>query len=54
MLQLRYQKCLDAHPTGLGRGLAEAHTPGRGLGATLKSLVGSLTGRKGKGATAES
>jgi amyloid beta (A4) precursor protein-binding family B protein 2 (Fe65-like) len=47
-LQLRYQKCLDAHPQGLGRTHGNAQTPGggaKGLGATLKSLVGSLTGR---------
>jgi hypothetical protein len=47
-LQLRYQKCLDAHPQGVGRNQSNAQTPGggtKGLGATLKSLVGSLTGR---------
>lgn len=44
--KLRYQKCLDAHP---GRTTMTAHTPGKGLGATLKSLVGTLTGRKVKG-----
>ncbi|GFG29315.1 hypothetical protein Cfor_01214, partial [Coptotermes formosanus] len=46
--KLRYQKCLDAHPQGLGRTHSNAQTPGggaKGLGATLKSLVGSLTGR---------
>ncbi|XP_065346910.1 protein Fe65 homolog isoform X1 [Cloeon dipterum] len=53
--KLRYQKCLDAHPNGLGQGLAEAaNNTGKGLGATLKSLVGSLTGRKGKGGSLES
>ncbi|XP_049836125.1 protein Fe65 homolog [Schistocerca gregaria] len=47
--KLRYQKCLDAHPQGLGRGQQNAQTPGKGLGATLKSLVGSLTGRRLRG-----
>ncbi|XP_033224042.1 protein Fe65 homolog isoform X2 [Belonocnema kinseyi] len=46
--KLRYQKCLDAHPQGF-RNARSLNTPnGRGLGATLKSLVGSLTGRKNK------
>ncbi|XP_066589988.1 protein Fe65 homolog isoform X2 [Prorops nasuta] len=47
--KLRYQKCLDAHhPQGL-RNASSLNTPsGRGLGATIKSLVGSLTGRKNK------
>ncbi|XP_069695921.1 protein Fe65 homolog isoform X1 [Periplaneta americana] len=46
--KLRYQKCLDAHPQGLGRNQNNVQTPGggaKGFGATLKSLVGSLTGR---------
>ncbi|XP_044736073.1 protein Fe65 homolog isoform X2 [Chrysoperla carnea] len=49
--KLRYQKCLDAHPQGqaYNRNQSGAHTPGRGLGATLKSLVGSLTGRRSRG-----
>lgn len=46
--QLRYQKCLDAHPQGLGRSQSSIQTPGKSLGATLKSIVGSLTGRKGR------
>lgn len=46
VLQLRYQKCLDAHP---GRTAMSINTPGKGIGATLKSLVGTLTGRKAKG-----
>ncbi len=51
LLQLRYQKCLDAHPQGAGRGgTGGSHTPGRGLGATLKSLVGALAGRRLRGA----
>lgn len=53
LLQLRYQKCLDAHPQGVAggpRAPAGSQTPGKGLGATLKSLVGSLTGRKLRGA----
>uniref|UniRef100_A0A2A4JPS2 PID domain-containing protein n=1 Tax=Heliothis virescens TaxID=7102 RepID=A0A2A4JPS2_HELVI len=43
--KLRYQKCLDAHGgSALGAGTGEA---ARGsLGAALKSLVGSLTGRR--------
>ncbi|OXU27458.1 hypothetical protein TSAR_014227 [Trichomalopsis sarcophagae] len=46
--KLRYQKCLDAHPPGF-RNASSVNTPsGRGLGATLKSFVGSLTGRKNK------
>ncbi|XP_058796872.1 protein Fe65 homolog [Phymastichus coffea] len=47
--KLRYQKCLDAHPPGF-RNVGSANTPGngRGLGATLKSFVGTLTGRKNK------
>ncbi|KAK7872562.1 hypothetical protein R5R35_013791 [Gryllus longicercus] len=49
--KLRYQKCLDAHPQGAGRGgTGGSHTPGRGLGATLKSLVGALAGRRLRGA----
>ncbi|XP_014205013.1 protein Fe65 homolog isoform X2 [Copidosoma floridanum] len=46
--KLRYQKCLDAHPPGF-RNASSANTPSsRGLGATLKSFVGSITGRKNK------
>ncbi|XP_034938074.1 protein Fe65 homolog isoform X4 [Chelonus insularis] len=46
--KLRYQKCLDAHPQGF-RNANNLSTPsGRGIGATLKSLVGSLTGRRNK------
>nr|XP_012218960.1 PREDICTED: amyloid beta A4 precursor protein-binding family B member 2-like isoform X1 [Linepithema humile]XP_012218961.1 PREDICTED: amyloid beta A4 precursor protein-binding family B member 2-like isoform X1 [Linepithema humile] len=46
--KLRYQKCLDAHPQGF-RNASSLNTPsGRGLGATIKSLVGSLTGRRNK------
>lgn len=50
VFQLRYQKCLDAHPQGLGRSQSNLSTPAKSFSATLKSLVGSLTGRKGKGA----
>lgn len=46
--KLRYQKCLDAHPQGLGDNTANPHTPGSGIGAALKSIVGSLRGRKSK------
>ncbi|KAJ8680141.1 hypothetical protein QAD02_015928 [Eretmocerus hayati] len=46
--KLRYQKCLDAHPPGF-RNASSANTPsGKGIGATLKSFVGSITGRKNK------
>ncbi|XP_044577408.1 protein Fe65 homolog isoform X2 [Cotesia glomerata] len=46
--KLRYQKCLDAHPQGF-RNSNNMTTPnGRGIGATLKSLVGSITGRRNK------
>nr|XP_012138277.1 PREDICTED: amyloid beta A4 precursor protein-binding family B member 2-like isoform X5 [Megachile rotundata] len=49
--KLRYQKCLDAHPQGF-RNASSLNTPsGKGLGATLKSLVGSLTGRRNKQGT---
>lgn len=47
--KLRYQKCLDAHPQGVGRNLSDSQTPSKSIGAALKSLVGSLTGRKAKG-----
>lgn len=43
--QLRYQKCLDAHP---GRATAGAGAQGKGLGATIKSLVSGLTGRRSR------
>ncbi|XP_011500533.1 PREDICTED: amyloid beta A4 precursor protein-binding family B member 1-like [Ceratosolen solmsi marchali] len=46
--KLRYQKCLDAHPPGF-RNASSVNTPSsRGIGATLKSFVGSITGRKSK------
>uniref|UniRef100_A0A8D8LJ95 Protein Fe65 homolog n=1 Tax=Cacopsylla melanoneura TaxID=428564 RepID=A0A8D8LJ95_9HEMI len=47
--KLRYQKCLDAHPGGIPRSVQEGgSTPGgsKGLGAALKSIVGSITGRR--------
>ncbi|XP_065207171.1 protein Fe65 homolog isoform X2 [Planococcus citri] len=45
--KLRYQKCLDAHPAGLTKSQSTGNvTPNKSLGATLKSFVGSLTGRK--------
>uniref|UniRef100_A0A0A9X2N4 Amyloid beta A4 protein-binding family B member 2 n=1 Tax=Lygus hesperus TaxID=30085 RepID=A0A0A9X2N4_LYGHE len=44
--KLRYQKCLDAHPQSVST--SENKSPGRGIGATLKSLVGSITGRRSK------
>ncbi|XP_054260441.1 protein Fe65 homolog isoform X2 [Macrosteles quadrilineatus] len=43
--KLRYQKCLDAHP---GRATAGAGAQGKGLGATIKSLVSGLTGRRSR------
>ncbi|KAB0798918.1 hypothetical protein PPYR_06798 [Photinus pyralis] len=46
--KLRYQKCLDAHPQSLDRSQSNIQTPGKSFGATLKSIVGSLTGRKGR------
>ncbi|XP_071056763.1 protein Fe65 homolog isoform X2 [Onthophagus taurus] len=46
--KLRYQKCLDAHPQGIGRSQSTLVTPGKSFGAALKSIVGSLTGRKCK------
>lgn len=50
--QLRYQKCLDAHPGSAEAGSSNGSgndTSGRGLGATIKSFVGSLTGRRTRG-----
>ncbi|KAL0273351.1 UNVERIFIED_CONTAM: hypothetical protein PYX00_006040 [Menopon gallinae] len=44
--KLRYQKCLDAHPQGVGRVQSGSQTPSKSFGAALKSLVGSLTGRR--------
>ncbi|XP_018573705.1 protein Fe65 homolog isoform X2 [Anoplophora glabripennis] len=46
--KLRYQKCLDAHPQGLGGSNTILHTPGTSIGAALKSIVGSLRSRKNK------
>ncbi|KAL3266605.1 hypothetical protein HHI36_010769 [Cryptolaemus montrouzieri] len=46
--KLRYQKCLDAHPQGFESYNANLNTPGKSIGAALKSLVGSLTKRKNK------
>ncbi|XP_011306429.1 amyloid beta A4 precursor protein-binding family B member 1 isoform X2 [Fopius arisanus] len=46
--KLRYQKCLDAHPQGFRNSSSLSTPSGRGIGATLKSLVGSLTGRRNK------
>uniref|UniRef100_A0A0P4VWF5 Putative amyloid beta a4 protein-binding family b member 2-like isoform x3 n=1 Tax=Rhodnius neglectus TaxID=72488 RepID=A0A0P4VWF5_9HEMI len=44
--KLRYQKCLDAHPQCLVN--TETKSPNKGLGATLKSFVGTITGRRVK------
>ncbi|XP_053688254.1 protein Fe65 homolog [Sabethes cyaneus] len=44
--KLRYQKCLDAHPEGSGRYSADSHTPGKGIGATLKNLMSSFSLKK--------
>ncbi|XP_058461363.1 protein Fe65 homolog isoform X2 [Malaya genurostris] len=46
--KLRYQKCLDAHPEGNGRYSADSHTPGKGIGATLKNLMSSFSLKKDK------
>ncbi|XP_058054788.1 protein Fe65 homolog [Anopheles bellator] len=46
--KLRYQKCLDAHPEGGGRYSADSHTPGKGIGATLKNLMSSFSLKKDK------
>ena len=60
VLQLRYQKCLDAHGALRGRitPSSGAQTPtGRsleGLGATLKSVFVSITGKKTNAKTSES
>ena len=51
-MQLRYQKCLDAHGALRGRATAPtgAQTPtGRsleGIGAALNSVFGSITGKR--------
>lgn len=55
--QLRYQKCLDAHPQGLNPNVSLSNniiSPNvngisrKGISSTLKSLVGTITGRKMK------
>ncbi|VEN63171.1 unnamed protein product [Callosobruchus maculatus] len=46
--KLRYQKCLDAHPHGLSKTSTAVSTPSAGIGAALKSIVGSLRGRKSR------
>ncbi|CAG0879085.1 unnamed protein product [Darwinula stevensoni] len=43
--KLRYQKCMDSHGP---RPESNATTPGRSIGATIKSVIGSLTGRRTK------
>lgn len=45
-LQLRYQKCLDAHPEN--RLSSESSTPSKGIGATLKNLMNTFTSKKDK------
>ncbi|EEB11505.1 predicted protein [Pediculus humanus corporis] len=52
--KLRYQKCLDAHPQGIPRSQSGSQTPGKSIGAALKSFVGSLTGRKARGGSESS
>lgn len=42
--QLRYQKCLDAHPES--RLSCDSNTPSKGLGATLKNLMSTWTTKK--------
>ncbi|XP_037913861.1 protein Fe65 homolog isoform X2 [Hermetia illucens] len=44
--KLRYQKCLDAHPEN--RLSSESSTPSKGLGATIKNFMSSLTLKKDK------
>ncbi|XP_014294249.1 protein Fe65 homolog [Halyomorpha halys] len=44
--KLRYQKCLDAHPQNLLT--TDSKSPTKSISATLKSFVGSWTGRKVK------
>ncbi|XP_044747644.1 protein Fe65 homolog isoform X2 [Coccinella septempunctata] len=46
--KLRYQKCLDAHPQGFESYNANLNTPGKSIGAALKSFVGSITKRRSK------
>ncbi|XP_050520196.1 uncharacterized protein LOC126893759 [Daktulosphaira vitifoliae] len=55
--KLRYQKCLDAHPQGMNPNLSLSHNINnqnlnnisrKGISSTLKSLVGTITGRKMK------
>ncbi|KAK7601089.1 hypothetical protein V9T40_008530 [Parthenolecanium corni] len=49
--KLRYQKCLDAHPPGLMKSQSATNvTQTKSISATLKSFVGSLTGRKNNSA----
>lgn len=45
-LQLRYQKCLDAHPEN--RLSSESSTPTKGIGATIKILMNTFTLKKDK------
>ncbi|XP_076033208.1 protein Fe65 homolog [Oratosquilla oratoria] len=48
--KLRYQKCLDAHPAGMGgHGRSGANTP-RSISAALRSVFTSITGRKARSA----
>lgn len=53
IFQLRYQKCLDAHPQGLAAPLSNS-SPSKGIGATIKNFVGSITGRKQRANSVES
>lgn len=39
--KLRYQKCLDAHPEG--RLSSDSTTPNKGIGATIKNLMNTLS-----------
>ena len=43
-IQLRYQKCLDAHPTA--RTSAEQSPNSKGIGETLKNIMNTLTFKK--------
>ncbi|KAK3891979.1 hypothetical protein Pcinc_004147, partial [Petrolisthes cinctipes] len=48
--KLRYQKCLDAHPGGVGRGRGGGAGTPRSISAALRSVFGSITGRKARSA----
>lgn len=45
--KLRYQKCLDAHPPGADKKNGDSQN-GKGIGAAIKNVLGTLTGRLSK------